>query len=74
MRGSPSAQLRGNNTQAKLGAKRLGLRVIVPVSASKRLQLFVIPHYWLDFNLEIENKACAASICLKIYLSFGTKG
>ena len=25
-----NAQLRGNNTQAKLGAKRLGLRVICP--------------------------------------------
>ena len=42
MRGSPSAQLRGNNTQAKLGAERLSLRVIVPVSASERLQLFVM--------------------------------
>ena len=39
-----NAQLRGNNTQATLGAERLGLRVIVPVSASERLQLFVSCH------------------------------
>jgi len=37
----PNAQLRGNNTQAILGAERLSLRVIVPVSASEQLQLFV---------------------------------
>jgi hypothetical protein len=43
-----NAQLRGNNTQAKMGAKRLSLRVIVPVSASERLQLFVIPTFYLQ--------------------------